>query len=280
MNNLRRFRTLRLLMCALTLVCSGAAFGMSPAFASPTTERMPNFVGMSRATALRVLRSDRLYFTTKGSGAGTTAWQSVVGEVPTAGTDISTYSTVTLDVSLAAPLHHVNVAPVTTTRLMKLVGQNESYVDWYVRQHHLHLIVLTISSFHGRWNDVLAQNPGRGAIVRSGNNLIVAVAHVKVPPAHQLFIPGAIPPASSVPPKDQKLGMATWYHYVAGRCATWYLPHGTRLYIKDLRNGHETTCLVTDTEGSHGNRAVDLDSAQFSQLAPLSSGVIPVRVWW
>ena len=79
---------------------------------------------------------------------------------------------------------------------------------------------------------------------------------------------------------DFRVGVATWYSYVPGRCATWYLPMGTRVNVEDLDNGRVITCVVTDREASHGNRVVDLSETQFSELAPMGVGVVPVRVTW
>ena len=77
-----------------------------------------------------------------------------------------------------------------------------------------------------------------------------------------------------------RVGDATWYAYFPGRCATWYLPMGTRVHVRDLATGRVVTCVVTDREAAHGDRVVDLAEAQFSQLEPLWRGVIRVRVWW
>lgn len=79
---------------------------------------------------------------------------------------------------------------------------------------------------------------------------------------------------------DFRVGVATWYSYVPGRCATWYLPMGTRVNVEDLNNGRVISCVVTDREVSRGNRVVDLSETQFAQLAPLGVGVVPVRVTW
>jgi rare lipoprotein A (peptidoglycan hydrolase) len=38
--------------------------------------------------------------------------------------------------------------------------------------------------------------------------------------------------------------------------------------------------VVTDKEAAHGDRVVDLNQSQFAQLAPLTKGVIRVKVSW
>ncbi len=81
-------------------------------------------------------------------------------------------------------------------------------------------------------------------------------------------------------PGRYRIGVATWYSYIPGHCATWYLPSGTRIRVRDLATGHSITCIVTDREAAHGNRVVDLNETQFAQLAPLRVGVIAVKVTW
>jgi len=77
-----------------------------------------------------------------------------------------------------------------------------------------------------------------------------------------------------------KIGVATWYNYVPGHCATSYLPKGTRITVRNIGTGKAITCVITDREGSGSNRVVDLSETQFAQLAPLWKGVISVKVTW
>jgi rare lipoprotein A (peptidoglycan hydrolase) len=79
---------------------------------------------------------------------------------------------------------------------------------------------------------------------------------------------------------DFKLGVATWYNYTPGDCATWYLPKGTRITVLDLGTGRSITCVITDRESHSGNHVVDLNEIQFAQLEPLAKGVISVKVSW
>ena len=80
--------------------------------------------------------------------------------------------------------------------------------------------------------------------------------------------------------RDYRIGDATWYRYIPGHCATWYLPRGTHITVRDLATGKVIHCIASDREGAHGNRVVDLDSQQFAELAPLSKGVVVVKVSW
>ncbi len=78
-----------------------------------------------------------------------------------------------------------------------------------------------------------------------------------------------------------RVGVATWYDdpHPYG-CATKYLPFGLTITVKDLATGKSITCLTDDREGAGGNRVVDLSQTEFVELAPLSTGVVPVRVTW
>jgi rare lipoprotein A (peptidoglycan hydrolase) len=58
------------------------------------------------------------------------------------------------------------------------------------------------------------------------------------------------------------------------------LPRGTRVTVRDLRTGKVIHCIASDREAAHGDRVVDLDSQQFAELAPLSTGVVVVKVSW
>jgi beta-lactam-binding protein with PASTA domain len=53
---------------------------------------------MNQAQVYAAMRKAQLYFSTKGPGAGTTAWKSVVSTVPAAGTMVKWHSTVILNV--------------------------------------------------------------------------------------------------------------------------------------------------------------------------------------
>jgi hypothetical protein len=81
-------------------------------------------------------------------------------------------------------------------------------------------------------------------------------------------------------PVKYRIGDATWYRYIPGHCATWYLPRGTRVTIRDLATGKVVHCIASDREAAHGDRVVDLDTQQFAELAPLAKGVIVVKVSW
>lgn len=79
---------------------------------------------------------------------------------------------------------------------------------------------------------------------------------------------------------DSAVGVATWYGWYPGQCASPFLPHGTLVTVTDLATGVTIHCLVTDTEAHNPGRVVDLSNWCFEELAPLSQGVITVRISW
>jgi hypothetical protein len=81
-------------------------------------------------------------------------------------------------------------------------------------------------------------------------------------------------------PARAKYGVATWYRWHPGQCATSYLRKGTHIKIRSLRTGRVVYCVVTDSQPYSKSRVVDLDVYQFSKLAPLSQGVERVVVTW
>jgi len=87
-------------------------------------------------------------------------------------------------------------------------------------------------------------------------------------------------PAPSGGRSGSESGQATWYAYTPGTCAHKTLPKGTVLTVTNLATGASTTCVVADRGPYAAGRIVDLTPSVFSKLAPLSSGVIDVRIEW
>ena len=77
-----------------------------------------------------------------------------------------------------------------------------------------------------------------------------------------------------------RTGIATWYAWYPGQCASPFLPHGTLLTVTDLATHKTIQCLVTDTEAHNPGRVVDLSNFCFEELGALSQGVILVRITW
>ena len=150
------------------------------------------------------------------------------------------------------------------------------------------LLAATVSSTTTTFAETSTTVPLRPPLVHHP----VAPVHHATPPVHHVVPPvvhHVVPPVVHhvVPPVHRavhtthvKTGFATWYNYIPGQCAAAFVPHGVRLYIRDRRNGRTISCLVTDTEAPGSSHIVDLSETQFSQLAPLAKGVVPIAVYW
>jgi rare lipoprotein A len=84
-------------------------------------------------------------------------------------------------------------------------------------------------------------------------------------------------PAASV--GSSHYGQVTYYAHPAGTCASPYLPFGTVVRVTNPANGASVTCLVNDREADTA-RSIDLATATFAELAPLSQGVIDAQLSW
>ena len=123
----------------------------------------------------------------------------------------------------------------------------------------------------GRWVETCTTTVEcQGTLVPGRGDWLRATTH----------FPLVLPGPTVVNGSNFKVGVATWYNYVPGRCATWYLPKGTRITVLDLGSGRSITCVITDRENHSGNHVVDLNESQFAQLEPLAKGVISVKVSW
>ena len=74
-------------------------------------------------------------------------------------------------------------------------------------------------------------------------------------------------------------GAVTYYDHPAGRCASPRLPFGTVVWVTNPANGATVTCTVDDREADT-ERSIDLATATFAELAPLSQGVIDATLSW
>ncbi len=74
-------------------------------------------------------------------------------------------------------------------------------------------------------------------------------------------------------------GQVTFYDHPAGTCASPYLPFGTEVQVTNPANGASVTCLVNDREADT-SRSIDLATATFAEIAPLSQGVIDAQLVW
>ena len=99
----------------------------------------------------------------------------------------------------------------------------------------------------------------------------------KEPPKPRPFTaPG---PASST--GQSELGQATWYQSPTPEgCAHKTIPLGTIVTVVNVENGKSVTCKVADRGPYAEGKIIDLSSEAFSVIAPLSEGVVDVRVEW
>ena len=102
--------------------------------------------------------------------------------------------------------------------------------------------------------------------------------------------------AESPSSKAALFGTASWYsesdpginlHTANGEifddaqrtCASWDFPFGTLLRVTSLKNGRSVICRVNDRGPSKKlGRLIDLTKTAFHEVAPLRTGLIPVKV--
>lgn len=83
------------------------------------------------------------------------------------------------------------------------------------------------------------------------------------------------------PSGNTQEGKASWYEEApAGTCAHRTLPKGTIVTVTNVSNGNRVQCRVADRGPYIDGWIIDLSKDTFSQLAPLSAGVIRVRIQW
>lgn len=76
-----------------------------------------------------------------------------------------------------------------------------------------------------------------------------------------------------------KIGYASWYNFIPGNyCASRYYKKGTKLLVENLYNGKKILVVVNDYGPFVKKRIIDLERSAFQKLAPLSQGVIKVKV--
>ncbi|HEX7166616.1 MAG TPA: septal ring lytic transglycosylase RlpA family protein [Acidimicrobiales bacterium] len=88
-------------------------------------------------------------------------------------------------------------------------------------------------------------------------------------------------PTTTTTPANRQEGDASFYSPDdPAECAHRTLPFGTVLTVTSLENGAKTTCRVGDRGPFVEGRIVDLSQARFADLAPVSEGVVRVRIEW
>jgi rare lipoprotein A len=94
-----------------------------------------------------------------------------------------------------------------------------------------------------------------------------------------------VAPRRSAPPTTSEAntqsGRSSWYEAApAGTCAHRTLPMGTMVTVTRVSTGAQTVCRVSDRGPYANGWILDLSKENFSELAPLSEGVIDVRLTW
>jgi beta-lactam-binding protein with PASTA domain len=226
---------------------------------------VPRVIGLSRAQTFAAMRRAGLYFQTSGPGSSTGRWVVVVHQSPRPGTRVAWHAEVLLSVSTHRPrpvVKTVTTVKRTTTTLRHPTTTTTRPIVKVTTTTTSTTVAVSTTTYPGEVTTTTT-TPTTTTTVRVTTTTVRATTTTV-----------------RKRPVRYRIGVATWYSYFPGRCATWYLPMGTRITVRDLDNGRSIHCVVTDREGAHGNRVVDLNEAQFSQLAPLHVGVIRVKVSW
>jgi beta-lactam-binding protein with PASTA domain len=220
--------------------------------------RVPRLIGLSRARTYAVMRRVQLFFSTRGPGSSDGKWIVVLHQSPKPGTRVRWHASVALTVSTRRPTPKKPVrGPVTTTTIKKVTKPTCTPVTTTVPPATT--VPVTTTTFAGETTTSAAPTTTT-TICRQPVTTTTLTRKKKA--------------------VRYRIGDATWYRYIPGHCATWYLPRGTRITVRDIATGKVIHCIASDREGARGNRVVDLDSQQFAELAPLSRGVLVVRVSW
>jgi hypothetical protein len=136
--------------------------------------------------------------------------------------------------------------------------------------------------------------------VTSGTPVVIAAAPVRqeVPAPTTTTVPPATTTTSTVPPTTtttttttttlaspsvdsgvRTTGIVTYYAHPAGYCASPWLRFGTVVRVTNPVNGASVSCVVDDREADTA-RSIDLATATFAEIAPLSQGVVDAVLTW
>ena len=281
--------------------------------------RMPDLVHLSKAAAYAALTKAGLYFHANGPGSANGTWKTVRAQNPPPGVFVKPLATVTLAVSQSAapPASRTTSTPpkpaLASTRVPRLVGLSRAQALAALARAGLALRTNGPGSANGSWTRVVAQSIPAGKLVKKNTVVVVTTGRVvasptttttttttTTPTSSTTTVPGettttvpvtstTTPPVTTTTvtttkvkraPLRYRIGLATWYSYIPGRCATSYLPMGTRITVRNLATGVAISCVVTDHQDAQGGRVVDLSETQFSQLEPLWRGIVRVKVSW
>jgi len=131
--------------------------------------------------------------------------------------------------------------------------------------------------------ETLATAPVRAVLPTTPSTTRPAAPAPRVATTTVVTAPPTTTTTTTSPPapvgSDRGSGQVTYYDHPAGRCASPWLPFGTVVTITNPATGATVACTVDDREADTA-RAIDLSTATFAQLAPLSQGVVDARLRW
>ncbi len=274
------------------------------------SRRVPRVVGLTKARVYAAMKSAQLFFKTRGPGSADAKWVAVARQSPAPGTVVAWHATVTITTTMRAP--HPR------RRVPNVVGMSRARAIAVMHSSQLVLRAVGAGASNNSWTSAARQSPAAGTIVAwhavvtlsvkrsppkslsstrpTTTTTVAATTTTTVAATTTTTYPGETTTSTSPtttttvpvttttrkPSKinDYRIGAATWYSYIPGHCATWFLPYGTRITVRDLATGRAIVCTVTDKEAARGDRVVDLSETEFARLAPLAKGVIRVKVTW
>jgi uncharacterized protein YabE (DUF348 family) len=108
----------------------------------------------------------------------------------------------------------------------------------------------------------------------------VVAREVVRPAMARIVLAGPESPAGGTLTGHGSRGQATWYETPWGglTAASPWLPFGTEVTVTDLATGNAVTVIINDRGPFSPGRIIDLSPAAFAALAPLSRGVLQVRI--
>ncbi len=217
--------------------------------------RVPSVAGRTRAQVYAEMRKAQLYFRTTGPGSASGKWVVALSETPRSGSEVRWHSTVVIRVTTTRP--HPTT---TTTRPKKRPRPTTTTTRAPTTTSSSTTSTSTTTTYTGETT--------------------TSTSSTTTAPTTTTTVRVTTTTKPKKKPVRYRIGLATWYNYIPGRCATSYLPYGTRIWVRDLANGHTISCVVTDRQGARTGRVADLSETDFSKLTALWHGVVRVKVWW
>jgi hypothetical protein len=260
-------------------IVATSAVLLTPGFASGAAKRhapvrMPDLIGRTRVQTYRIMRNDGLYFVTHGPGSSNDHWAAVAAQSPRPGVEIAWHGEASLTVS--------TISPTGPRPVPDLINKTRTEVYAAMRAADLYFKTVGPGSTNATWRWAVAQSPAPGTRVRWHAEVTLRVVRVRTRPKAPVKKKQSPVVATGVVVSGDgyKIGVATWYDYTPGQCASPFLPRGTTVTVHDLDTGKAITCVITDRENAGGDRLIDLSETQFAELEPLWRGVINVKVTW